>query len=111
MPRFRQMQFSKDWVKPNNRFFTTIRVHRGELRYSPDEMVEVIIPKRTFTVHVLLGFDSKLKDVPLGFLQYDLEGKPGETRQDLINKLGKLYRFSEQPKESDTITIYFIERF
>lgn len=110
MPRFRQMQFSKDWGKLNDRFFATIRVHRGDLRYSPDERVEVVSPKRTFVAHVLLGLDAKLKDVPLGFLQYDLEGRPGETRQDLINKLGKLYRFSEQPKESDTITIYFLER-
>jgi hypothetical protein len=46
----------------------------------------------------------------MGFLLYDLEGKTGESRQDLINKLGKLYKFSEQPRESDTVTIYFLER-
>ncbi len=110
MPKFRSMQFSKDWEKLDDRFFATIRVHRGELGYSPDEMVQVVSPKRTFVAQVLLGFDSKLKDVPFGFLQYDLEGRPGETRQDLLNKLGKLYRFSEQPREMDTITIYFLER-
>lgn len=110
MPRFRQMQFSKDWEKLNDRFFATIRVHRGELKYSPDEKVEVISPKKKFVAHVLLGADWKLKEVPMGFLVYDLEGKPGESRQDLMNKLGKLYKFSEQPRESDTVTIYFLER-
>lgn len=110
MSRFRTMQFSKDWDKLNDRFFATIRVHRGELKYSPDEKVEIVSPKRRFTAHVLLECDWKLGDIPLGFLAYDLEGQKGESRQDLINKLGKLYKFSEQPRESDTVTIYFLER-
>lgn len=110
MSRFRQMQFSRDWDKLDDRFFATIRIHRGELKYAPDEKVEVVSPKKKFTAHVLLQCDWKLKDVPLGFLQYNLEGKVGESRQDLINKLGKLYKFSQQPKESDTVTIYFLER-
>lgn len=110
MPRFRQMQFSRDWDKLADRFFATIRIHRGELKFAPDEKVEIVSPKKKFTAHVLLQCDWKLKDVPMGFLQYDLEAEPGESRQDLINKLGKLYKFSQQPKESDTITIYFLER-
>ena len=110
MSRFRTMQFSRDWQKLNDRFFATIRIHKGELEYAPDEKVEIVSPKRKFTAHVLLACDWKLKDIPLGFLRYDLEGKTGESRQDLLNKLGKLYKFSEQPKESDTVTLYFLER-
>ncbi len=110
MPRFRQMQFSRDWDKLGDRFFATIRIHRGELKFAPDEKVEIVSPKKKFTAHVLLQCDWKLRDVPMGFLQYDLEARPGESRQDLLNKLGKLYKFSEQPRESDTITIYFLER-
>ncbi len=110
MPRFRQMQFSRDWDKLEDRIFATIRIHRGELKYSPDEKVEIVSPKKRFVAHVLLQCDWKLRDIPMGFLQYDLEGKIGESRQDLMNKLGKLYKFAEQPKDSDTVTIYFLQR-
>jgi hypothetical protein len=104
------MPFSQDWKKLDDRFFATIRVHRGDLKYAPDEKVEVVSPRRSFTAHVLLAADTQLKEIPLSFLAYDLEAKPGETRDDLINKLGKLYKFSERPKESDTVTIYFLEK-
>jgi hypothetical protein len=108
--RFREMEFSQDWRKLNDRFFATIRVHRGESKYDPDERVEVISPKKKFQAHVLLAFDRQLKDLPFGFLAYDLEAKPGETREDLINKLGKLYKFGQKPSESDKVTIYFMQR-
>jgi hypothetical protein len=52
----------------------------------------------------------KLKQVPLAFLEYDLEAKPGEKRQDLMNKLGKLYKFSERPNEDDVATIYILQK-
>jgi hypothetical protein len=108
--RFREMPFSQDWKKLNDRFFATIRVHKGDLKFAPDEKVDVVSPKRKFTAHVLLAFDTPLKKVPLGFLEYDLEARPGESRQDLINKLGKLYKFSERPDEEDIATIYFLEK-
>lgn len=104
------MAFSQDWQKLNDRFFATIRVHKGERKYDPDERVEVVGPKKKFMAHVLLAFDRQLKDLPLGFLAYDLEAKPGESRQDLINKLGKLYKFGQKPRETDTVTIYFLEK-
>jgi len=108
--KYRVMAFSQDWRKLNDRFFATIRVHRGELKYAPDEMVEVQAPTKKFRAHVLLATDWKMKDIPLGFLDYDLEGRSGENREDLINKLAKLYKFSQKPKESDVVTIYFLER-
>ena len=108
--RFRAMQFSQDWRKLDDRFFATIRAHRGELKYSPDEKVEVQSPKKKFTAHVLLAFDVQIRNIPLAFLEYDREGKPGEKREDLINKLAKLYKFSEKPREEETVTIYFLER-
>lgn len=110
MMKYRAMAFSQDWKKLNDRFFATIRVHRGDMKYAPDEMVEVQAPTKKFKAHVLLACDWKLKDLPLGFLDYDLEGKPGENREDLINKLAKLYKFSQKPKESDVVTIYFCEK-
>ncbi len=108
--RFRAMQFSQDWKKLDDRFFATIRAHRGELKYSPDEKVEVQSPKKKFTAHVLLALDTQIRNIPLAFLEYDLEVKPGEKREDLINKLAKLYKFSEKPREEETVTIYFLER-
>lgn len=109
--RFRTMDFSQDWKKLDDRMFATIRIHRGDdLRYAPDEKVEVSSPRRKFTAHVLFAYDVRLRDIPLAFLEYDLEAKPGETRQDLINKLGKRYKFSEQPRESETVTIYLLEK-
>src|SRR4030042_201874 len=77
--RFREMVFSQDWRKLNDRFFATIRVHRGEQKYDPDERVEVVSPKKRFMAHVLLAHDWQLKDLPLGFLAYDLEAKTGES--------------------------------
>jgi len=108
--RFREMAFSQDWRKLNDRFFATIRVHRGEPKYDADERVEVRSPQKKFLAHVLLAHDWQLKDLPFGFLAYDLEAKPGETREDLINKLGKLYKFGQKPRESDTVTIYFMQK-
>lgn len=108
--RFREMAFSQDWKKLNDRFFATIRVHRRDQKYDPDERVEVKSPKKKFMAHVLLACDWELKDLPFGFLAYDLEAKPGETRADLMNKLGKLYSFAQKPRESDKVTVYFMER-
>jgi len=108
--KYRTMDFSQDWSKLSDRFFATIRIHRGDLKYAPDERVEVVSSRRRFNAHVLLAVDFKLREIPLSFLEYDLEAKSGETRQDLINKLGKRYKFSEQPRESDTVTLYFLER-
>jgi len=108
--KFRTMDFSQDWRKLNDRFFATIRIHKGDLKFSPDERVEIVSPKRKFNAHVLLAVDYKLRDIPMSFLEYDLEAKPGETRQDLYNKLGKRYKFSEQPRESDVVTLYFLEK-
>jgi hypothetical protein len=108
--RYRTMVFSQDWKKLNDRVFATIRVHRGDLKYTPGEKVEVVSDSKKFVAHVLLACDWKLKDLPLGFLEYDLEAKPGETRQDLIYKLGRLYRLPEKPTPQDTVTVYFLER-
>lgn len=108
--RFRKMEFSQDWRKLDDRVFATIRIERGGLKYSPDEKVEVTSPKKKFTAHVLLSSNHKLREIPLSFLEYDLEAKPGEKRQDLYNKLGKRYPAFDQPQDSDTVTIYLLER-
>jgi len=105
----RTMKFSQDWDKLKDRVFATIRVHRGELKYSPDEAVEVQSPKVKFTARVLIASTMKLRDAPLAFIEYDLEAKPGEKRQDLMNKLSKLYKFSERLKETDKATIYILQ--
>jgi len=107
----RTMNFSRDWKKLNDRMFATIRVHHaGDLKFTPDETVEVVSPKKKFKARVLLACTWKFKDLPFSFLEYDLEAAPGETRQKLINKLGKLYKFSEQPKPDNTVTVYFMEK-
>ncbi|MGQ9588311.1 MAG: hypothetical protein ACUVT7_08025 [Thermoplasmata archaeon] len=108
--KVRTMVFSQDWEKLNDRVFATIRMHRGDLKYVPDERVEVVSPKRRFQAHVLLACTTRLKEIPLTFLEYDLEAKPGEKREDLINKLGRLYKLSEKPSENDTVTIYMLQR-
>jgi hypothetical protein len=76
----RTMNFSRDWKKLNDRMFATIRIHRGDLKFSPDETVEVVSPKKEFRARVLLACN------------------------------GKLYKFSEQPKQTDTVTVYFLEK-
>lgn len=107
----RTMNFSRDWKKLDDRVFATIRVHRGELKFSPDETVDVVGPKkRKFKARVILACSWKLKELPFSFLEYDLEAAPGETRQALINKLGKLYKFSEPPRPDEVVTVYFMER-
>ena len=106
----RTMNFSRDWKKLNDRMFATIRIDRGDLVFSPDETVEVVSPKKKFRARVLLACNWKLKDLPFSFLEYDLEAKPGETRQALMNRLGKLYKFSEPPKPTDKVTVYFLEK-
>ena len=72
--------------------------------------MEITSSKRKFNAHVLLACDYKLRDIPMSFLEYDLEAKLGETRQDLYNKLGKRYKFSQQPRESNVVTLYFVEK-
>ncbi len=108
--RFRTMDFSQDWKKLDDRVFATIRIHRGDMKYSPDENVEIVSPKRKFTANVIYACSNKLKEIPMTFLQYDLEGKKGETRRDLYNKLAKRYPRYAPPKDSDTVTIYLLER-
>lgn len=108
--RSRRMDFSQDWKKLDDRVFATIRIQRGDLKFSPDEKIEVSSPKKKFTAHVLLSWNLKLRDIPLSFLEYDLEAKAGESRQDLYNKLGKRYPAFDQPQDSDMVTIYLLER-
>jgi len=108
--RFRKMDFSQDWKKLDDRVFATIRIHRGEMKYSADENVEVVGPKKKFIAHVLLSWNYKLKDIPLSFLEYDLEAKPGETRDKLYSKLGKRYPKYDQPQDDDMVTMYLLER-
>jgi hypothetical protein len=110
MLRSRKMDFSQDWRKLDDRVFATMRIHKGDLNYSADEKVEVLGPKKKFNAHVLLSRTSRLRDIPLSFLEYDLEAKPGETREKLYGKLGKRYPMYDQPKDSDTVTIYLLER-
>jgi len=109
MMKARVLKFSQDWDKLKDRVFATVRVHRGDLKFVPDETVQVESPKTKFTAKVLIATSMKLGSVPLAFLEYDLEVKPGEKRQDLINKLGKLYKFSQKPKETDEVTIYILQ--
>lgn len=108
--RFLTMDFSQDWKKLDDRIFATIRMQKGEPKFSPDEKVEVVSPKKRFTAHVILAFTQKMKDIPMTFLEYDLEGKAGETRRDLYNKLAKRYPRYDPPEDSDTVIIYLLER-
>ena len=108
--RFRTMDFSQDWKKLDDRVFATIRIQKGEMKFSPDENVEIVSPRKKFNANVLYSCTTKMKDIPMTFLQYDLEGKKGETRRDLYNKLAKRYPRNDPPEDNDTITIYLLER-
>lgn len=108
--RSRKMDFSQDWKKLDDRVSATIRIHKGDHKSSPDEKVGAVEPKKKFTVHILLSWSYKLKDMPLSFLEYDLEAELGETRQNLYSKLGKRYPMYDQPEDSDTVTMYLLER-
>ena len=108
--RFRTMDFSQDWKKLDDRIFATIRVQKGEPVYSPDEKVDVVSPKKKFTAHVIFLGTHKLKEIPMSFLEYDLEAKAGESRRDLYNKLAKRYPRYDPPEDNDTVTIYLLER-
>lgn len=108
--RERVMNFSQDWSKLDEPLFTTIRRHKGDLRYVPDETVQVVSPSKRFRARVLFAGDWKLKDIPFSFLEYDLDGKLGEKRADLIAKLRKLYKWSEPPTERDVVTVYLLKK-
>ena len=104
------MDFSQDWKKLDDRVFATIRIDKGELKFSPDEDVEIVSPKKKFRANVIYSCTTKMKDIPMTFLQYDLEGKKGETRRDLYNKLAKRYARNDPPEDKDAVTIYLLER-
>ncbi|UCE91747.1 MAG: hypothetical protein JSV90_00925 [Methanobacteriota archaeon] len=107
----RTMHFSRDWRKLDDRMFATIRVHRGgDLKFAPDETVAVASPEVKFRARALLACNWKFKGLPFSLLDYDLEAAPGETRRALVNRLGRLYKSSEQPKPEDTVTVYFMEK-
>lgn len=110
MMRRRTMKFSQDWRKLDDRLFTTIRLHKSDSKYSIGEDVDVQGPRKRFRATVLYSCDLKLGKVPMEFLEYDLESKPGERRQDLMNKLGRLYGWLDPPDDSDNITIYLLLR-
>ncbi len=110
MMRERTMRFSQDWAKLNDRVFTTIRLHKTDAKYLPGQEVSVAGPTKRLNARVLFSFDSKLGSIPLSFLEYDLEAKPGEKRKDLLNKLSKLYGWLDPPEDSDVVTVYLLER-
>jgi hypothetical protein len=104
------MDFSQDWMKLDDRVFATIRIEKGELKFSPDEDVEIVSPTKKYRANVIYSCTTKLKDIPMTFLQYDLEAKKGETRRDLYNKLAKRYPRNDPPEDKDTVTIYLLQR-
>ena len=108
--RERMMKFSQDWMKLNDRVFTTIRLHKTDQKYLPGQEVSVMGPTKRFNARIVLASDWKLGSIPLSFLEYDLEAKAGERRQDLLNKLSKLYGWLDPPVDSDQVTIYLLER-
>jgi hypothetical protein len=108
--RERVMNFSQDWSNLDEPLFTTIRRHKGDLKYVPDETVQVVSPSKRFRARVLFAGDWKLKDIPLSFLEYDLDRRMGEKRGDLIAKLRKLYKWSEPPTEKDFVTVYLLRK-
>src|SRR5512136_2370167 len=101
MMRERTMRFSQDWKKLDDRVFTTIRLHKTDAKYIPGQEVNVLGPTKRVSARVLFAFDYKLGNIPLSFLEYDLEAKPGERRQDLLNKLSKLYGWLDPPADND----------
>jgi hypothetical protein len=108
--RERTMQFSQDWAKLNDRVFTTIRLHKTDPKYIPGQEVKVMGPTKRFNARVVFAWDSRLGNIPLSFLEYDLEAKSGERRQDLLDKLGKLYGWLDPPEDRDPVTIYLLQR-
>ena len=108
--RERTMKFSQDWAKLNDRVFTTIRLHKTDPKYVPGQEVSVMGPTRRFNARVVFACDWKLGSIPLSFLEYDLEAKPGERRSDLLNKLSKLYGWLDPPEDKDQVTIYLLEK-
>jgi hypothetical protein len=108
--RERTMKFSQDWAKLNDRVFTTIRLHKTDLKFEPGQEVGVMGPTKRFNAKIVFACDWKLGNIPLSFLEYDLEAKPGERRQDLLNKLSKLYGWLDPPEDKDLVTIYLLER-
>jgi len=108
--RGRPMKFSQDWTKLGDRVFSTVRLHKGDSKFIPGEEVAVMAPTKRFSARVLISWDTKLGKVPMSFLEYDLDAKPGETRQSLMDKLGKLYGWLDPPEDDDNITIYLLER-
>jgi hypothetical protein len=49
MMRERAMRFSQDWMKLNDRVFTTIRLHKTDQKYLPGQEVSVMGPTKRFT--------------------------------------------------------------
>ena len=79
------MKFSQDWDKLKDRVFATIRVHRGELRFVPDETVEVQSPKVRFRAKRTLVVSSRLNLVKAGMrcsirMFEDLDGLDAHAR-------------------------------
>jgi len=108
--RERVMKFSQDWRKLNDRVFTTIRLHKTDSKYLPGQEISIMAPTKRLNARVVFACDWKLGDIPMSFLEYDLEAKTGERRQDLLNKLGKLYGWLDPPDDGDRVTIYLLER-
>ena len=108
--RERTMKFSQDWKKLDDRVFTTIRMHKTDAKFRPGQEVNVVAPTKRLSARVVFAFDWKLGNIPMSFLEYDLEANAGEKRQDLFNKLGKLYGWLDPPQDKDIVTIYLLER-
>jgi len=110
MMRERTMRFSQDWRKLDDRVFTTIRLHKTDAKFIPGQEVKIVGPTKRVNARVLTSWDVRLGNVPMSFLEYDLEAKGGERRQDLMTKLSKLYGWLDPPDDGDNITIYLLER-
>lgn len=76
----RTMNFSRDWKKLSDRRSATMRVHRGDRELAPDEMVDVVSPKKKFRARALPEGNWKSRDLPFSFLE-KLYGAPAQALQ------------------------------
>ena len=106
----RVMKFSQDWKKLDDRVFTTIRLHKTDTKFIPGQEVSIVAPTKRLSARVVSSCDWKLGNIPMSFLEHDFEANSGEKRQDLLNKLSKLYGWLDPPEDKDLVTIYQLER-
>lgn len=100
------MKFSREYTKLQDQLFTTMRSFDA---YAVGQLISCETPIDVFTARLLYKFTVPLDELPLPFLQYDLE-MPGKSRELCLEKLRSLYRYSPPPTGSTWMTVYLLER-